>query len=148
MSAAAQAVATSAAPRPRASGWRNLRGLLPYIGRFKARVALGLVILCVMGVVGNVLPLITGSIIDSLSGLPQPMAHLTGASRSLLQPLLPFYRPSSKQTLLIFCLALLLVVVVKGVLSFWTRWILIGVSRDIEYDLRNDLLAKLLLLEP
>ena len=30
---------------------------------------------------------------------------------------------------------------VKGFFSFWTRWILIGVSREIEYDLRNDLLA-------
>ena len=37
---------------------------------------------------------------------------------------------------------------VKGFLSFWTRWILIGVSREIEYDLRNDLLARLVELEP
>jgi len=148
MSTVAQAAATSAPSRPRTSAWKDLRGLVPYIGRFKARVTLGLVILCAMGVVGNVLPLITGSIIDSLSGLPQPMAHLTGVSRSLLRPLLPSYQPSSKQTLLIFCLALVMVVVVKGVLSFWTRWILIGISRDIEYHLRNDLLARLLLLEP
>ena len=32
----------------------------------------------------------------------------------------------------------------KGVFSFWSRWILIGLSRDIEYDLRNDLLDRLL----
>ena len=32
--------------------------------------------------------------------------------------------------------------------SFWSRWILIGLSRDIEYDLRNDLLDRLLLMEP
>ena len=36
----------------------------------------------------------------------------------------------------------------KGFLSFWSRWILIGISREIEYDLRNDLLARLLGLEP
>src|SRR6202522_1867963 len=36
----------------------------------------------------------------------------------------------------------------KGFFSFWTRWILIGISREIEYDLRNDLLARLVLLEP
>jgi ATP-binding cassette subfamily B multidrug efflux pump len=28
---------------------------------------------------------------------------------------------------------------VKGFFLFWTRWILIGISRDIELDLRNDL---------
>jgi ATP-binding cassette subfamily B protein len=107
-----------------------------------------MVVLGAMGVVGNVLPLIVGSIVDSLSGLAQPMAHLTGPYRLLLRPFLLAYQPSSPHTLLVFCLALVIVVMLKGVLSFWTRWILIGVSRDIEYDLRNDLLAKLLLLEP
>jgi ATP-binding cassette subfamily B protein len=38
--------------------------------------------------------------------------------------------------------------VLKGIFSFWTRWILIGVSREIEYDLRNDLLTRLVRLEP
>ncbi len=148
MSSVAQSVATKAPAQPRTSGWKNLRGLLPYIASYKGRVALGLIFLCAMGVVGNLLPLITGSIIDSLSGLAQPMAHLTGPARSLLLPLLPFYRPASRQTLLVFCLALVVVVAIKGLLSFWTRWILIGVSRDIEYDLRNDLLARLVQMEP
>ena len=40
------------------------------------------------------------------------------------------------------------VMLVKGFFSFWTRWILIGVSREIEYDLRNDLLARLARMEP
>ncbi len=148
MSSAIQTVAAKPAAPPRASSWKHLRGLLPYIARYKGRVLLGLTVLGAMSVVGNVLPLITGSIIDSLSGLPRPMAHLTGPARSLLWLFLPFYQAHSRQTLLIFCLAMILVVAVKGVLSFWTRWILIGVSRDIEYDLRNDLLAKLLQLEP
>jgi len=39
-------------------------------------------------------------------------------------------------------------VVLKGTFSFLTRQILIGVSRDIEFDLRNDLLDHLLRLEP
>ncbi len=37
---------------------------------------------------------------------------------------------------------------IKGFFSFWTRWILIGMSREIEYDLRNDLLARLLEMDP
>ena len=148
MSSTAQAVAARAPSRPRVSSWKHLRGLVPYLATYKARVMLGLAVLCAMGVVGNLLPLIIGSTIDSLSGLPQPMAHLTGPARSLLRPLLPFYQPGSRYTLLAFCIALIVVVAVKGVLSFWTRWILIGVSRDIEYDLRNDLLTRMLQLEP
>ncbi len=35
---------------------------------------------------------------------------------------------------------------VKGVFQYWMRVILIGISRDIEYDLRNDLFARLVLL--
>jgi ATP-binding cassette subfamily B multidrug efflux pump len=39
-------------------------------------------------------------------------------------------------------------IALKGLLSFSTRWILIGVSRDIEFDIRNDLLDRLLIMEP
>jgi ATP-binding cassette subfamily B protein len=43
---------------------------------------------------------------------------------------------------MVLCIAL------KGVMSFVTRWILIGISRDIEFDIRSDLLDKLLVMEP
>ncbi len=42
-----------------------------------------------------------------------------------------------------FALALLAVSAVKGVFQYWMRRILIGVSRDVEYDLRNDVYAHL-----
>src|SRR5437868_12806434 len=38
---------------------------------------------------------------------------------------------------------LLTIGVVGGVFRFWTRRILIGASRDIEYDMRNDFFAHL-----
>jgi len=148
MSTAAQAAATNAPVQPRTSSWKSLRGLLPYIGRFKGRVALGLILLGVMGVVGNLPPLIIGAIVDTLSGNPLPRAISSGIMRPLMLPLFPYYRPSSMKTLLVFCLAVVAVVAIKGVFSFWTRWILIGVSRDIEYDLRNDLLTRLVQMEP
>ncbi len=37
---------------------------------------------------------------------------------------------------------------VKGLFQYWMRVILIGISRDIEYDLRNDLFAHLVDLSP
>jgi ATP-binding cassette subfamily B protein len=148
MSSVAQSAATKTPAQPHVSAWKNLRGLLPYIGRYTGRVLLGLLMLGAMGIVGNLPPLIFGAIVDALSGNPLPSAISHGMMRPLLSPLFPYYHPGSRQTLLVFCLAVVLVVAVKGVFSFWTRWILIGVSRDIEYDLRNDLLAKLLVMEP
>src|SRR5260370_7313702 len=62
--------------------------------------------------------------------------------------LIPAYAAASVRTLIIYCLAAVVIVALKGVFSFWTRWILIGLSRDIEFDLRNDLLDRLLLMEP
>ena len=38
---------------------------------------------------------------------------------------------------------LLGIAVAKGIFQFLTRWIVIGVSRDIEFDLRNDLFRRL-----
>ena len=45
--------------------------------------------------------------------------------------------------LLFYAGALLAVAVTKAIFQFLTRWILIGVSREIEFDLRNDLFAHL-----
>jgi len=36
----------------------------------------------------------------------------------------------------------------QGIFVFAARWKLIGVSRDIEFDIRNDLLKRLLMMEP
>src|SRR5204863_4433947 len=48
--------------------------------------------------------------------------------------------------LLLYAGILLAIAVTKGIFQFLTRWIVIGVSRDIEYDLRNDLFARLEIL--
>ena len=37
---------------------------------------------------------------------------------------------------------------IKGIFQYWMRVILIGISRDIEFDLRNDLFAHLIRLSP
>ena len=61
---------------------------------------------------------------------------------------MPHYRPSNSGTLKFYCLVVVFCIAIKGIMSFLTRWVLIGVSRDIEYDIRNDLLDRLLLMEP
>jgi ATP-binding cassette subfamily B protein len=149
MSAIAQpAAAAPARPQARPSGWQHLKPLLPYIARYKGMVILGLVFDALMGIVGSLPQLIQGIITDSLSGLPQPLSTLTGTARQLIWPLLKYYAPLNRRALAIYCITIVVLMVVKGIFSFWTRWILIGVSREIEFDLRNDLLHKLVQLDP
>jgi ATP-binding cassette, subfamily B, multidrug efflux pump len=146
--------AKSAGKPPKSSAMENLAGLRPYLKRYPGSIALGMITLVLMGVVGNVIPLATGILTDTLAGSPRPFAHAVGESGAptigagWLTRVIPFYQPHSHHTLMIYCLILVLCVAVKGLLSFSTRWILIGVSRDIEFDIRNDLLRRLLVLEP
>src|SRR5262249_61334766 len=62
--------------------------------------------------------------------------------------IVPYYQAHSRKTLGIYCLVLVVCIALKGLMSFATRWILIGISRDIEFDIRNDLLDRLLVMEP
>ncbi|HEV3218628.1 MAG TPA: ABC transporter ATP-binding protein [Candidatus Acidoferrales bacterium] len=149
MSATAQAVSPIAGAKPKrppAAG--NLRSLLPYVGRYKGSVLLGMLMNTGMGLAGTLAPLIIGAIIDLISGAQTPLAQLGRIGRLSLGPLVNYYKPGDMRALGIFCLALVGVIALKGFFSYWTRWILIGVSRDIEYDLRNDMLASLVRQEP
>ena len=49
----------------------------------------------------------------------------------------------SRQRILLFAGLLIAIALVKGVLLYSQRWILIGISREIEFDLRSDLFKKL-----
>ena len=153
MSAAAATIGATTAPKkpPKTSAWKNLAGLSPYLGRYRGAIGFGMIVLVLSSVVQNIIPLATGIMTDILAGsaVPfekNPQAQQLGAS--WLSRVVPWYAPSSRHALGIYCLAMLLLVAVRAVLSFYTRWILIGVSRDIEFDIRGDLLNRLLLLEP
>jgi ATP-binding cassette subfamily B multidrug efflux pump len=150
MSAAANTLSGSApkAAHKRVSGWAQLKRLYPYVARHKAEVLIGFITQACMGITGTLLPLILGVITDCLKGAEVPLAQLGRLTQIALGPLLPYYHPKNAHTLAVFCSALVIVCAVQGVFSYWTRQILIGLSRDIEYDLRNDLLAKLVLMEP
>jgi ATP-binding cassette, subfamily B, multidrug efflux pump len=49
----------------------------------------------------------------------------------------------TRQKILFYAGLLIAVSIFKGIFLFLTRWIIIGVSREIEYDLRNDLFRHL-----
>ena len=50
---------------------------------------------------------------------------------------------TTRELILVFASLLVGIILVKGVFLYAQRWILIGISRDIEFDLRNDLFCKL-----
>jgi ATP-binding cassette subfamily B protein len=49
----------------------------------------------------------------------------------------------TRQKILLYAGLLVAISVLKGIFLFFTRWILIGISREIEFDLRNDLFLQL-----
>jgi ATP-binding cassette, subfamily B, multidrug efflux pump len=138
---------------PKLSAGKNLRGLLPYLAKYKGAIAFGFLTLLLMSLIGSIVPLATGIITDTLAGSSRPFELATHGAHDVaplngLSNLIPYYAPHSRQTLLIYVLILVLCITVKGIMSFSTRWILIGISRDIEFDIRNDLLDRLLVMEP
>src|SRR6266851_355940 len=155
MSAVPPAISNQASKGAReAAHGKGLRGLVPYLRRYTGGIIFGLLTVVLMGVVGNVLPLATGVMTDTLAGNAIPFEHsaqagapvVLGMNASKLSHFIPFYAPSSRRTLGIYCLIVVFCVAIKGLLSFSARWTLIGVSRDIEFDIRNDLLKRLLIL--
>jgi ATP-binding cassette subfamily B multidrug efflux pump len=150
MSAAANILSGSVpkTARKRVSGWAQLTRLFPYVARHRLEVVIGFITQAGMGITGTLLPLILGVITDCIKGAQTPLAQLGRLTQITLGFLLPYYHPKDPHTLAVFCSALVIVCAVQGVFSYCTRQILIGLSRDIEYDLRNDLLAKLVQMEP
>ena len=147
----ATAAQKSQQPQARTSAARNLLGFVPYLARYRPAIALGLLALVLTSIVGNIIPLATGVMTDILAGSPRPFetnTHAQALAGGWLNRDIPFYAPHSRHALGIYCLILIICVLLKGALSFTTRWVLIGVSRDIEFDLRADLLGRLLLMEP
>jgi ATP-binding cassette subfamily B protein len=132
----------------RVSGWAQLTRLYPYVMRHKTEVVIGFITQAGMGITGTLLPLMLGVITDCIKGAETPLAQLGRLTHITLGPLLPYYHPKDPHTLEVFCIALVAICTAQGVFSYWTRQILIGLSRDIEFDLRNDLLTKLVQMEP
>jgi ATP-binding cassette, subfamily B, multidrug efflux pump len=138
-------------PQEHSSSAKNLVGLVPYLSRYRPAIVLGMLALAVTSIIGNIIPLATGVMTDILAGSGRPFesnTHAQALGGGWLSRSIPYYAPHSRHALGIYCLILIVCVLLKGLMSFTTRWVLIGVSRDIEFDLRADLLDRLLLMEP
>src|SRR3989442_11749285 len=89
----------------KATAWKNLLGLMPYLRKYTGGIALGLVTLALMGLVGIIWPLATGGITDTLAGSPHPFEHpgVSGAvaaagTPNWLRKKIPFYPPPRPPT--------------------------------------------------
>ncbi len=92
----------------------SLRPLFPYLRKYRRSYMVGGMCVLLNNGIWILFPLVIRRAIDDLH---------SGVSR---------------HKLLTYALLLLAVAGMKGIFQFLTRWILIGVSRDIEFDLRND----------
>ncbi len=98
---------------------KSLVPLLPYLKRYRWGYVAGTLCVFLTNGIWILFPLVLGKAADDL------------------------HEGVTRHKLLLYAGLLLAIAVSKGIFQFLTRWIVIGVSRDIEFDLRNDLFARL-----
>jgi ATP-binding cassette subfamily B multidrug efflux pump len=101
---------------------KSLRPLLPYLKRYRWGFAAGTLCVLLTNGIWILFPLVLGKAADDL------------------------HEGVTRHKLFLYAAVLLAIAVTKGIFQFLTRWIVIGISRDMEFDLRNDLFARLEIL--
>ncbi len=101
---------------------KSLRPLLPYLKHYRWSYAAGTLCVLLTNGIWILFPLVLGKAADDL------------------------HEGVNRHKLLVYAALLLAIAVTKGIFQFLTRWIVIGISRDMEFDLRNDLFARLEIL--
>ena len=101
---------------------KTLRPLWPYLWRYRRGFAVGLFALALKDLAAVAAPLVIRQAVDLFS---------QGA------PAVEIWRLAGY---------LAGIALVRGIFQYWMRVVLIGISRDIEYDLRNDLFSHLVSL--
>ena len=99
--------------------FQEFKPLVPYLARYRRAYVWGALVTVLSNAVWIFFPLVIGHALNDLS-------H--GVTRDKM---------------LRYASMLIAIVLCKGFFLFWTRWILIGISRDIEFNLRNDLFTTL-----
>ena len=98
---------------------KSLRPLFPYLKKYRGSYIVGTICVFCNNGVWILFPLVLRRAVDDLR---------LGVTR---------------EKLLTYSLLLMAVAATKSIFQFLTRWILIGISREIEFDLRNDLFRHL-----
>src|SRR5215813_1759202 len=99
---------------------KSLRPLYPYLKKYRRGFMVGTV--CVL--------LLNGIAVQSPQVIKFALDYLEKGGRS-------------PQKLAFYAFLMVMIALSKGIFQFLTRWIVIGISRDIEFDLRNDMFQHL-----
>ena len=99
--------------------FKNLRPLAPYFWRYRWGLVFGALTVLLHNGIWVLFPMVVGWAIDDLRG------------------------GVTQEKLVRHAMLLVGITCAKGVFQFLTRWKIIGISREIEYDLRNDLFRHL-----
>jgi ATP-binding cassette subfamily B multidrug efflux pump len=103
---------------------KNLKPLWPYLNKYRVTLIWGAITVLFNNGLGVLSPLVIQRAIDDLN-------H-------------SFHNQAIAQhKIVLYALLLVGLALFKGVFQFLTRWLVIGVSREIEYDLRNDIFRHL-----
>jgi ATP-binding cassette, subfamily B, multidrug efflux pump len=98
---------------------KSLRPLFPYLKRYRTGFAWGGLCVLLLNGLWVLFPQVLRRAVDGLN------------------------QGVTSQKLGRYALLIVALVLAKGLFQFLTRWIVIGISRDIEFDLRNDLFQQL-----
>ena len=99
--------------------FKHLRTLKPYFWRYRWGFVLGAFTVVCTNFIWAQFPLQVGYAMDDIK------------------------KGVTRDKLVFYSLVLITIAVAKGIFQFLTRWKLIGISREIEFDLRNDLFMHL-----
>src|SRR5579883_2943140 len=103
---------------------KQLRPLFPYLKRYRVGLFWGTLSVLLTNGIWILFPQVIRAAVNDIE-------HISTHGGSI------------RHSLVIYSAALVAIALGKGIFQFLTRWIVIGVSRDIEFDLRNDLFAHL-----
>src|SRR4026207_1992050 len=99
--------------------WRVLRRLTPYLRQHRARLTAGIVCVLATNFFLLATPRVIGNAVDRLRD------------------------PVGRQTLSYYAAAVIALAICEGIFRFLMRRLIIGVSRNVEYGIRNDLFRHL-----
>ncbi len=99
--------------------FRKLKPLFPYFKRYRRKFAYGGISVVLSNAIWVFFPKFIGTAIDDLA------------------------RGVTQQKILFYASLLVGIALARGLFLFLTRWIMIGISREIEFDLRNDMFRQL-----
>lgn len=118
---------------------KELRRLLPYFRRYKNKFILGFIFVTLSNLCSTSIPLVVGSVIDTLSSGKSDFFTIN----LHLGPLHFFktsFGTSRNSNVLLHIASIMLLTAGSGLFMFLTRRTIIVASRLVEYDVRNDFL--------